>query len=96
MMDCTLMKNGFEQLQITLPTKTGQKLSVLTHSALNSVPTKRSEIAKRSTLLVLYLEYIQTQRSVIGIELSDCTMTAMFTYITEPRSNALAVGIEIG
>ena len=82
------MKNGLQQLHITLPMKTGQKLSVLMQRARNSVPINSSVIAKRSTLLVLYREYIQTQSRVIGIELSDYAMTAMFTYITEPRLNA--------
>ena len=90
------MKNGGEQLQMTLPTKTGQKLSVLMQRALNNVPVKRSEIAQRSTLLVLYRENIQTQRMVMGTALIDSTMTAKFTYITESRSNAYATGIAIG
>ena len=81
---------------MTLPTKTGQKLSVLMQRALNSVPRKRIVIAKRSTLLVLYLEYIQTQRSVIGTVLSDYMMTVMFTYKTEPRPNDSATSSETG
>ena len=82
------MKNGGEQLHMRVPTKTGQKLSVRMQKALSKVPRKRSVIAQRSTLLVLYREYIQTQRNVMGIALSDSRMTAMFTYITELRSNA--------